>query len=66
MNAQELLNKLVDLKIEGHDLEKIEVNYRQDYNSDVVAIEDLEEDLFDEQTNSILESVVLVSDTTEL
>jgi hypothetical protein len=47
-------------------LEKIEVNYRQDYNSDVVAIEDLEEDLFDEQTNSILESVVLVSDTTEL
>jgi hypothetical protein len=66
MNALTLLNKLIDLQNEGHDLEKIEVNYRQDYNSDVVAIEDLEEDLFDEQTNSILESVVLVSDTTEL
>jgi hypothetical protein len=66
MNALTLLNKLIDLQNEGHDLEKIEVNYRHDYDSDVVAIEDLEEDLFDEQTNSILESVVLVSDTTEL
>ena len=66
MNAKDLLNKLIDLQNEGHDLSKIQVNYRQDYNSDVVAIEDLEEDLFDEETNSVLESIVLITDTTEL
>lgn len=66
MKAIALLNKLIDLQNEGHDLAKIDVNYRQDYNSDVVAIEEVEEDLFDEQTNSILESIVLVTDTTEV
>jgi hypothetical protein len=65
MNAQDLLNKLVDLKIEGHDLEKIEVTYRHDYDSDVVGVVDLEEGLYDEQTNSRLETIVLVTDNTE-
>lgn len=65
MNANDLLNKLVDLKIEGHDLEKIEVTYRHDYDSDVVGVVDLEEGLYDEQTNSILETIVLVTDNTE-
>ena len=65
MNALTLLNKLVDLKIEGHDLEKIEVTYRHDYDSDVVGVVDLEEGLYDEQTNSRLETIVLVTDNTE-
>ena len=65
MNAQDLLNKLVDLKIEGHDLEKIEVTYRHNYDSDVVEVVDLEEGLYDEQTNSRLETIVLVTDNTE-
>jgi len=65
MNAQDLLNKLVDLKIEGHDLEKIEITYRHDYDSDVVGVVDLEEGLYDEQTNSRLETIVLVTDNTE-
>jgi hypothetical protein len=65
MNANDLLNKLVDLKIEGHDLEKIEVTYRHDYDSDVVGVVDLEEGLYDEQTNSRLETIVLVTDNTE-
>ena len=65
MNAQDLLNKLVDLKIEGHDLEKIEVTYRHDYDSDVVGVVDLEEGLYDELTNSKLETIVLVTDNTE-
>ena len=65
MNAQDLLNKLVDLKIEGHDLEKIEVSYRHDYDSDVVEVVDLEEGLYDEETNSTLETIVLITDNTE-
>jgi hypothetical protein len=65
MNAQDLLNKLVDLKIEGHDLEKIEVSYRHDYDSDVVGVVDLEEGLYDEETNLTLETIVLITDNTE-
>ena len=65
MNANDLLNKLVDLKIEGHDLEKIEVSYRHDYDSDVVGVVDLEEGLYDQETNSKLETIVLVTDNTE-
>ena len=65
MNAQDLLNKLVDLKIEGHDLEKIAVSYRHDYDSDVVKVVDLEEGLYDEETNSRLETIVLITDNTE-
>jgi hypothetical protein len=65
MNAQDLLNKLVDLKIEGHDLEKIAVSYRHDYDSDVVGVVDLEEGLYDEETNSTLETIVLITDNTE-
>jgi hypothetical protein len=66
MNAQELLNSLLELQEQGHDLSKIQVNYREDYNSDVVTIEALEEDLFDEETNSVLESIVLISNTEEV
>ena len=65
MTAQDLLNKLVDLKIEGHDLEKIEVSYRHDYDSDVVEVVDLEEGLYDEETNLRLETIVLITDNTE-
>jgi hypothetical protein len=66
MNAQELLNSLLELQEQGHDLSKIQVNYREDYNSDVVTIEALEEDLFGEETNSVLESIVLISNTEEV
>ena len=65
MNAQDLLNKLVDLQIEGHDLEKIAVSYRHDYDSDVVGVVDLEEGLYDEETNLRLETIVLITDNTE-
>lgn len=65
MNALTLLNKLIDLQNQGHNLEDLEVTYRHDYDSDVVGVEDLEEGVYDERTNSILESVVLVTDTSE-
>jgi hypothetical protein len=66
MNAQELLNKLSVLALQGHDLSKLEVTYRHDYDSDVVDVADLEEGYYDEQTNSILESIVLITNTEEL
>lgn len=66
MNAQELLDKLAVLSLQGHDLSKLEVTYRHDYDSDVVDVADLEEGYYDEQTNSILESIILITNTEEL
>ena len=66
MNAKELLDKLAVLSLQGHDLSKLEVTYRHDYDSDVVDVADLEEGYYDEQTNSILESIILITNTEEL
>lgn len=66
MNAQELLDKLAVLSLQGHDLSKLEVTYRHDYDSDVVDVADLEEGYYDEKTNSILESIILITNTEEL
>ena len=66
MNGQQLLDKLLAFQKDGHDLSKLEVTYRHDYDSDVVGIEDLEEGYYDEQTNSILESIILITNTEEL
>ena len=65
MNALTLLNKLVEMHVSGILLENVEVTYRHDYDSDVVGVVDLEEGLYDEQTNSRLETIVLVTDNTE-
>jgi hypothetical protein len=66
MNAQKLLNSLLELQEQGHDLSKLEVTYRYDYDSDAVGIEDLEEGYYDYKTNSVLESIVLISNTEEV
>ena len=61
MTAQTLMNYLQDLKNQGNDLSSITINYRHDYDSDVEVCTIVEEDLFDEETNNILESIVLLS-----
>jgi hypothetical protein len=62
MNAQELINQLTHLsESNGVQLKDIEVYYRFDFDSDIEDINFLFEDIFDQETNSILESVVLVS-----
>lgn len=66
MNAKQLLDKLIAFQEDGHDLSKLEVTYRHDYDSDVVGIEDLEEGYYDYKTNSILESIVLITNTEEV
>jgi hypothetical protein len=66
LTAQEVYNFLETLKKQGNNLEKISINFRTDYNSDVQQIEEIEEDLFDSETNNILESIVFVADTTDV
>lgn len=60
LTAAELLNYLITLEESGTDLRKVKVNYRKDHDSDVKKITSVEEDLYDEKTNSILESITLV------
>lgn len=64
--ANDLLNYLTDLKNKGVDLENVTLNFRTDLDSDVQEIVTIEEDLFDSQTNNILESLVFLSDTSEV
>ena len=61
MNAQKLLEFLLELKADGVDLSQVSVNYRDNDDSDVEVINYVGEDLFDQETNSILESIVLQS-----
>ena len=66
LTAQGLLDYLQDLKNKGVDLNNVSLNFRKDRDSDVEQVVTIEEDLFDEQTNNILESLVFLSDTTEI
>jgi hypothetical protein len=61
MNAQKLLEFLLELKADGVDLSQVSVNYRDNDDSDVEVVTFVGEDLFDQETNSILESIVLQS-----
>ena len=61
MNAQKLLEFLLELETDGVDLSKVSINYRYDDDSDVEVVRFVGEDLFDQETNSILESIVLQS-----
>jgi len=61
MTAKELLNFLLSLEDEGCDLSEIKVNYRTDEDSDVEACTFVGEDLFDEETNKVLTSIILMT-----
>ena len=62
MNAQELIDGLNYIaKNHGIELSELQVNYRYDFDSNVENVGYLAEDLYDEETNNVLESVVLVS-----
>ena len=60
MTAKNLLNYLTQLQKDGHNLSKISVNFREDYDSDVIPLRHINEDLFDE-TNSKLISICLLN-----
>ena len=63
LTAKILCDLFSQLKKEGHDLSKITINYRTNYSSDIEVCTCIEEDLFDEETNSKLRSLVLMADT---
>ena len=66
LTAQKLLTFLEQLKKDGNDLRKIQVNFPGDRDSDVVQTEEVEEDLYDAKTNNVIESIVLVGDSREV
>lgn len=66
LTAHKVLEFLETLKKQGNDLRKIKFNFRPDRNSDVVPVEEVEEDLFDAKTNNTLESIVIIGDSREV
>ena len=66
MNAKALLQFLSELEKQGNDLRLINVLYREDFDSDVQEINFVEEDLYDEQSNSVLQSIVLLTDNSDI
>ena len=64
MNAKELLEFLLGIQ-QTQDLSEIKLNYRYDYDSDVVPIIAVEELYFDEETNNTLTDIVFVTDNEE-
>ena len=64
MNAKELLEFLLGIQ-ETQDLSEIKLNYRHDYDSDVVNIISVEELYFDDETNNTLTDIVFVTDNEE-
>lgn len=65
MNAKELLNYLLELD-KVYDLSNVRLCYRDDRDSDVEIIQHVEEDLYDADTNSILESIMFLNNPNEL
>jgi hypothetical protein len=65
MNAKELLNYLLELD-KVYDLSNVSLYHRDDRDSDVEIIQHVEEDLYDADTNSILESIMFLNNPNEL
>ena len=66
MKAKALLQFLTELEKQGNDLARIDILYREDLDSDVREINFVEEDLYDEQSNSVLQSIVLLTDNQDI
>lgn len=65
ITANDLLQFFEQLQADGHDLSKIAINFRTDNDSDVQPCVAVEEDLFDAETNSRLESIVFLANNNE-
>lgn len=65
LTAKALHSYLSELENEGHDLSKITINYRFDPDSEVENITYVGEDLFDAETNNLLESIIFITDASE-
>lgn len=65
MNAKELLSYLLELD-KVYDLSSVSLYYREDRDSDVEIIHHVEEDLYDEETNSELISIMFLNNPNEI
>lgn len=61
MKVKELKKIIKQLEEEHGNIDNCDINYRHNSNSDVMRINHLEEDLFDSETNNILDSVVFLN-----
>lgn len=65
ITAEILFDLFKQLQSEGQDLSQIVINFRSNYDTDIQPCVAIDEDLFDPETNSKLQSLVLLSDTEE-
>lgn len=65
MRANELLNYLLELD-KTNDLSKVEVYYRTDRDANEERVWHVEEDLYDEENNSELISIMLLNDPKDI
>lgn len=65
LTAKDLLDFLTSAG-EYHDLSKINIYYRFDRDSDVEVVYHIEDDLYDEDDNSSLTSMMLITDSSDI
>lgn len=66
LTAKKLFDFLIELDENGEDLNKIHLLYRYDRDSDEEVIYEAEEDLYDMETNSRLETIMFLTNGEEL
>lgn len=66
LTAKKLLNFLLSLENKGIDLKNVDVLYRYDRDDDENNVYEVEEDLYDENDNSTLTSIMLLTNGEEL
>jgi hypothetical protein len=66
LTAKKLLKFLLDLEEDGVDLKNVEVLYRYDRDDDEVNVCAVEEDLYDENDNVTLTTIMLLANPKEL
>lgn len=65
LTAKQLLDFLISAE-EYFDLSKINIYYRHDRDSDVEIVYDVEDDLYDEDDNTTLTSIMLLTNSNDI
>ena len=61
MKIKDLKKIIKNLEAEHGNIDNCDINYRFNNDSEVMRLNHLEEDLFDSETNNILDSVVFMN-----
>ena len=65
MKIKDLKKIIKNLEAEHGNIDNCDINYRFNNDSEVMRLNHLEEDLFDSETNNILDSVVFMNNVEE-